>query len=108
MVRTSGIWIEAHVQKTAPRPYDPMIGRDKSEVVNEDIVEFHKSNDPSGTVELNSTTLSGHAFLSLNQKALRRSHVFHGLQQRCGNTIQSHVQILTPCPEVYAVLPKST
>ena len=40
-----------HVQKTAPRPYDPIIGRDKSEVVNEDIVEFHKSNDPSGTVD---------------------------------------------------------
>ena len=40
-----------HVQKTAPRPYDPMIGRDKSEVVNEDIVEFHKSNDPSGTMD---------------------------------------------------------
>ena len=40
-----------HVQKTAPRPYGPMIGRDKSEVVNEDIVEFHKSNDPSGTVD---------------------------------------------------------
>ena len=25
-------------------------------------------------------------FSSLNQKALRRSHAFHGLQQRCGNS----------------------
>ena len=58
--------------------------------------------------QLNSTTLSGHAFLSLNQKALRRSHVIHGLQQRCGNTIHSHVQILTPCLEVCALCsPKS-
>ena len=40
-----------HVQKTAPRPYDPMIGRDKTEVVNENIVEFHKSRDPNGTME---------------------------------------------------------
>ena len=44
-------------------------------------------------------------FSSLNQKALRRSHAFHGLQQRCGNTIQyythSQLQILTPCLEVF-------
>ena len=40
-----------HVQKTAPRPFDPMIGRDKSEVVAEDIVEFPKSNDPSVVID---------------------------------------------------------
>ena len=58
--------------------------------------------------QLNSTTLSGHALHSLNQEALRRSHVFHGLQQRCGNTIHSHLQILTPCLEVCVLCsPKS-
>ena len=35
-----------HVQKTAPRPYYPMIGRDKSKVVNDEIVEFRKADDP--------------------------------------------------------------
>ncbi|OLP82435.1 Copia protein [Symbiodinium microadriaticum] len=40
-----------HVQKTAPRPFDPMNGRDESEVVNEDIVEFPKSNDPSVAID---------------------------------------------------------
>ena len=40
-----------HVQKSAPHPYDPMIGRDKSEVVNEEIVQFHKSNDPVGRMQ---------------------------------------------------------
>ena len=33
-----------HVQKTAPRPYDPLIGRDKSKVVNES-VEVEKPTD---------------------------------------------------------------
>ena len=46
-------------------------------------------------------------FSSLNQKALHRSHAFHGLQQRCGDTIhcytQSHLQILTPCLEVFVL-----
>ena len=37
-----------HVQKTAPRPHDPMIGRDKSKVVNDEIVEFRKADDPGG------------------------------------------------------------
>ena len=41
---------------------------------------------------------------SLNQKALRRSHAFHGLQQKCGDTIHfythSHLPNLTPCLEV--------
>ena len=50
MARTSGIRIKhkpqlRHVQKTAPRPYDPMIGRDKSKVVNDEIVEFRKADD---------------------------------------------------------------
>ena len=35
-----------HVQKTAPRPHDPMIGRDKSKVVNDEIAEFRKFDDP--------------------------------------------------------------
>ena len=40
-----------HVQKTAPRPYDPMIGRDKSKVVNDEIVEFRKADDPMEVAE---------------------------------------------------------
>ena len=40
-----------HVQKSAPRPYDPLIGREKSEVVNDEIVEFRKSDDPMEVVE---------------------------------------------------------
>ena len=40
-----------HVQKSAPRPYDPLIGREKSEVVNDEIVEFRKSDDPLEVVE---------------------------------------------------------
>eukprot|EP00439_Symbiodinium_sp_Y106_P072288 s1838_g13.t1 len=32
--------------RTAPRPYDPMVGRDKSKVVNDEIVEFRKADDP--------------------------------------------------------------
>ena len=47
-------------------------------------------------------------FSSLNhQKALRRSHAFHGLQQRCGDTIhfytRSHLPNLTPCVEVFVL-----
>ena len=34
-----------HVQKTAPRPYDPMIGRDKSKVMNDEVVEFRKADN---------------------------------------------------------------
>ena len=33
-------------RRTAPRPYDPMVGRDKSKVVNDEIVEFRKADDP--------------------------------------------------------------
>ena len=40
-----------HVQKSAPRPYDPLIGREKSEVVNDEIVDFRKSDDPMEVVE---------------------------------------------------------
>ena len=40
-----------HAQKTAPRPFDRMVGRDKNEAVNEDMVEFPKSNDPSVGVD---------------------------------------------------------
>ena len=40
-----------HVQKSAPRPYDPLIGRGKSEVVNDEIVELRKSDDPMEVVE---------------------------------------------------------
>ena len=44
-----------HVQKTAPRPHDPthdpMIGRDKSKVVNDEIVEFRKADDPMEVAE---------------------------------------------------------
>ena len=40
-----------HVQKTAPRPHDPLIGRDKSEVVNDEIVELRKSGDPIEVAE---------------------------------------------------------
>ncbi|CAE7429174.1 unnamed protein product [Symbiodinium sp. CCMP2456] len=36
-----------HVQKTAPRPYDPSIGRDKSKVVNAEVVESGKPTDVS-------------------------------------------------------------
>ena len=46
-------------------------------------------------------------FSSLNQKALRRSHAFHGLQQRCGDTIHfythSHLPNLTPSLEVFVL-----
>ena len=40
-----------HVQKSVPRPHDPLIGRDKSKVVNDEIVEFRKSDDPMEVVE---------------------------------------------------------
>eukprot|EP00439_Symbiodinium_sp_Y106_P033492 s6871_g4.t1 len=40
-----------HVQKSAPRPYDPLTGREKSEVVNDEIVKFRKSDDPMEVVE---------------------------------------------------------
>ena len=40
-----------HVQKSAPRPHDPLIGRDKSKVVNDEIVDFRKSDDPMEVVE---------------------------------------------------------
>ena len=40
-----------HVQKTAPRPFDPMVGRNKNEALNEDIVEAPKSNDPSVAID---------------------------------------------------------
>ena len=40
-----------HAQKAAPRPFDPMVGRDKNEVVNEDMVEFSMSKDPSVGVD---------------------------------------------------------
>ena len=43
-----------HAQKTAPRPYEPMIGRDKSEVVNDEIVESRKADEP---MELVKTTV---------------------------------------------------
>ena len=33
------------MQKTAPRPYDPMIGRDKSKVINDEVVEFRKADN---------------------------------------------------------------
>ena len=40
-----------HVQKSAPRPHERLIGRDKSKVVNDEIVEFRKSDDPMQVVE---------------------------------------------------------
>ena len=40
-----------HVQKTAPRPRDPIIGREKSKVVNDEIVEFRKADDPMEVAE---------------------------------------------------------
>ena len=40
-----------HMQKTAPRPYDPMIGRDKPKVANDEIVEFRKADDSMEVVE---------------------------------------------------------
>ena len=42
-----------HVQKSAPRPHDPMIGREKSEVVNDEIVESRKADDPMDLVKTN-------------------------------------------------------
>ena len=32
-----------HKSKTAPRPHDPMIGREKSSVVNDEVMEFRQS-----------------------------------------------------------------
>ena len=40
-----------HAQKTAPRPQNPTIGRDKSKVVNDEIVEFRKADDPMEVAE---------------------------------------------------------
>ena len=42
-----------HVQKSAPRPHDPMIGREKSEVVNDEIAESRKADDPMDLVKTN-------------------------------------------------------
>ena len=42
-----------HVHKSAPRPHDPMIGREKSEVVNDEIAESRKADDPMDLVKTN-------------------------------------------------------
>ena len=39
------------VQTTALCPHEPMIGRDKSKVVNDEIVEFRKADDPMEVAE---------------------------------------------------------
>ena len=71
-----------------------------ADVASHLFISRHPKMSVTAALKLNSTTLSGHAFLWLNQKALRRSHVIHGLHKGVGHTIQSHVQILTPCLEV--------
>ena len=40
-----------HVQKIAPRPHEPLIGRDESRVVNDEIAEFRKTDDPMEVIE---------------------------------------------------------
>eukprot|EP00439_Symbiodinium_sp_Y106_P069988 s4351_g12.t1 len=41
-----------HVQKSAQRPYDRLIGREKSEVVNDEIVELRKFASPDDPMEV--------------------------------------------------------
>ena len=59
------------MQKSAPRPHDPLIGRDKSKVANDEIVEFRKADDPMEVVEkANVDSASRH---SCRQSAARHS-----------------------------------